>query len=630
MPYLRLGYTPLHAVDAPELITYIFLSAAGYDPNLNRMENLGTRAALVAHIGLYGALLGQVYSDGERLYRAIPAGHILFGTNPIPDLPGLMWFDVRTPFHFGWVGDGTEADQKLGNLALTFAGETVLDVPGTYTCTNSHPITDVEATGDEVVSNWWAVRRCWYIGRDNVIFRIGPGVTLTLADGADAHMIAVGQFPLPVKNAGGTTLQTLAHVKPQRCSVIGFGSFIDMNAAGQTEATADDYHPAGAWVQNGANYTRIEGLRIDDSSYYGIGLESYNDPGDVEDGFISCYVGHCYISNTLADGIDKKGFGANSGGILIEHNVFENCGSSAIFGSSQAAIDVRDGAIVRNNRIIYTDGSTNSRVGIRAQYSDLFEESQSPTRIIDNEILGNGSGTTTQPIRVSGPNVTTRGNMMRDCAAGLYVTSPRFSSSQDQVYNCGEGLRLDQDTAAGWAADDADIVSLEVSNCTIGMRFDYCQRPTLTGCKVIGGGTGWRVAADVLGVPVANNINIRSGSNTATTRITRVGTSTGKLLIDDVVGYVTQTGILGSIPVGSTGVKTVTVAHGLSFTPAISEITVTTQEGTGGVDDYVLSMPPYVVSVDATNVTIKTSVTTASATGGAIIFARVTINGFQR
>lgn len=83
-----------------DLVTYRVARAYTYDPNLNRVENLRTRPALVTHIDVNGAILGQIYSDGTRLYRTIPVDHVLYGTDPISDLPGLMPFDQITAGHF--------------------------------------------------------------------------------------------------------------------------------------------------------------------------------------------------------------------------------------------------------------------------------------------------------------------------------------------------------------------------------------------------------------------------------------------------------------------------------------------------------------------------------------------------
>jgi hypothetical protein len=71
----------------------------------------------------------------------------------------------------------------------------------------------------------------------------------------------------------------------------------------------------------------------------------------------------------------------------------------------------------------------------------------------------------------------------------------------------------------------------------------------------------------------------------------------------------------GTFAIDSTGVKTVTTAHGLSVTPAIQDVQVSVTEDSN-VDDWAFDLLK-VESVDATNVVCKIRVSTASATGSA-------------
>jgi ribosomal protein L12E/L44/L45/RPP1/RPP2 len=71
----------------------------------------------------------------------------------------------------------------------------------------------------------------------------------------------------------------------------------------------------------------------------------------------------------------------------------------------------------------------------------------------------------------------------------------------------------------------------------------------------------------------------------------------------------------GTFAIDSTGVKTVTTAHGLSVTPALHDVQVSVVEESN-VDDWAFDLLK-VESVDATNVVCKINVSTASATGSA-------------
>ena len=71
----------------------------------------------------------------------------------------------------------------------------------------------------------------------------------------------------------------------------------------------------------------------------------------------------------------------------------------------------------------------------------------------------------------------------------------------------------------------------------------------------------------------------------------------------------------GTFAIDSTGIKTVTIAHGLAAAPSIASCFLAVHEQTN-VDDWAYNLLK-VDSVDATNVTAKINVSTASATGGA-------------
>src|SRR3990172_6911940 len=71
----------------------------------------------------------------------------------------------------------------------------------------------------------------------------------------------------------------------------------------------------------------------------------------------------------------------------------------------------------------------------------------------------------------------------------------------------------------------------------------------------------------------------------------------------------------GTFAIDSTGIKTVTVAHGLAYTPALQDCQLTVLEDTN-VDDWAYNLLK-VESVDATNIVAKINVSSASGTGGA-------------
>lgn len=115
-----------------------------------------------------------------------------------------------------------------------------------------------------------------------------------------------------------------------------------------------------------------------------------------------------------------------------------------------------------------------------------------------------------------------------------------------------------------------------------------------------------------------------SGSTHAATQAAAEATAAAALTThegaaDPHTGYLREsmvkTVLSAGFAIDSTGVKTVTTAHGLSVTPDIQDVQLTVTEDTN-VDDWAFNLLK-VESVDGTNVVAKINVSTASATGAA-------------
>jgi hypothetical protein len=94
----------------------------------------------------------------------------------------------------------------------------------------------------------------------------------------------------------------------------------------------------------------------------------------------------------------------------------------------------------------------------------------------------------------------------------------------------------------------------------------------------------------------------------------------GGLATDRIIrnnpGYLTENTVLSpTFAIDATGVKTVTIPHGLAITPAVEDCAIWVVEDTA-VDDWGYDLLK-VTATDATNVTVKINVSTASLTAGA-------------
>lgn len=94
-------------------------------------------------------------------------------------------------------------------------------------------------------------------------------------------------------------------------------------------------------------------------------------------------------------------------------------------------------------------------------------------------------------------------------------------------------------------------------------------------------------------------------------------------------GFVTEANLLsGTFAIDATGVKTVTIAHGLSAAPTKQEVCISVVEETD-VDDWAFNLLK-VESVDATNIVVKINVSTQSATAAATARILATVTRGQR
>lgn len=81
----------------------------------------------------------------------------------------------------------------------------------------------------------------------------------------------------------------------------------------------------------------------------------------------------------------------------------------------------------------------------------------------------------------------------------------------------------------------------------------------------------------------------------------------------------------GTFAIDSTGIKTVTTAHGFRVAPALEDVQLSTVEETN-VDDWAYDLLK-IESVDATNVVAKINVSTASGSGSATARLAILVRG---
>jgi len=274
----------------------------------------------------------------------------------------------------------------------------------------------------------------------------------------------------------------------------------------------------------------------------------------------------------------------------------------------------------------YSTGLAHNRIGI---YSPLTTTGQCHWRCIGNGISYNGE----EGINYGGYSpLIANSNFYRNGGDGIYLSTPWDAVSMPRILGNNiernqngikvrslamiEGNDIYENYKNGILGEGKDI---KVLGNTI-IYNDVNNTNTYDGVKLTYSSFGRNYVAlnfitgnDRYNVYSANVPNYIMHNYIGADGISVAGSN---VIVKGNYGYVTENNVLSStFAIDSTGVKTVTIAHGLAITPAKEDCHLTVIEETN-VDDWGFDLLK-VDSVDATNVTAKIHVSTASATGSA-------------
>lgn len=468
---------------------------------------------------------------------------------------------------FDGVTDDTAALNRCLDAAGLLGGGKVICPQGTASLSDSNP----GATN-------WDNNRALYMQYNNIVLEgQGEGTILQLANGADCHVIKIGQ------RVGGSS------VTPIGCQVRQLK--INGNRANQSTPTATDDHWDGVSVSSGCNNTRLQNLFISQVQYYGIGFQ--------RNGFKDCTVAQVVIEDTGADGIDcKDDDGSSAGNVMFDVTVrrFGLVDKSIL--PLQAGINPRGGWAVSS---VTVEDYASDRMGIRFESNVLAVNSRGssctdfvcrPSSSVETIGLMVNSGSFDYQTTVQGGRVF--GGLL-----GVDFRVPRARASDISVDGAATGFQF---------TSEGTCTNLFAINCaTTGYKF---RSPGLTSvingsARACGVGATFDSGADdclLQGGRFSNN----------TTNISDSATGTQIL---NVAGIKTESRRAVAFAVTSVTEVTVTIPHGLAFTPALDSVVLSLQRDTV-VTDYVIAyLNAYLT--DATNVYCKVRITTASATGGA-------------
>lgn len=496
--------------------------------------------------------------------------------------------DVVSVKDFGAVGDGVTDDTAAFNSACDYVG-------GLGGGTVEVPIGNYKISNTNASANNWDNHRCIWLRYDNIrLVGKGRGSKLTLAAGANAHAVKIGQ------RVDGT-------VTVHGCEVRNLE--IDGNRANQTPPSESVDHWNGVDVATGCIGAVLSDLYVHDCQYYGIGVE--------RGGYKDCIVQNILIEDTGADGIDWKDDDQNSTGNVLRGITVRRFGLVGTLSLPQAGVDMRTG-VDASDIVVEDFGTAQGLIGIRFQQG--ANAASSTTMPLQPSSLSGFSvraatKTGTTGVRTIAPSARVSNGWASNCDNGLELSYREPQVENVTLYDNTADMRLRD--SGGTAVSNGMFVGVTcrgVAAAGTGVVVDTgCIGNTFTNCTVRGHALGYDLRAG------SSSTKILGGSAAAnTTAVTDAATST---TIRDVEGCRTQqTVTVTNVDIASTGTKTITFNHTLAFTPDPSDIELTLIRNTN-VGDWSWGFL-WITATTSTTVTAQLRVLTASATVGAVVTAR--------
>ena len=497
------------------------------------------------------------------------------------ELAATNYIDARV---LGGAPDGIVDNTLIIAAALAYlaaSGGTIYLARGVWLVSNSNP---GATSWDNNVAIW--------VLSDNISIR-GEGAKATvikLATGGDSHVIKFGQRVNGSVTVSGGGVYDLS---------------IDGNRLNQTATTETTNHWSGIDIASGCDGITIRDAHVSQTVYYGIAGQ--------RDDISNCTIENVVIDSTGGDGVDWKNDSGTGTGNVINNIRVSNHGL-ALLSSPQAGIDVRSGVYV-NNIVVSSMDAASDNVGVRTQGDGDATSTAiatQPPHIRNVTVNGADSGSTVG-VRIGTRNTTLENAVIQNCSDGIRVSRPDVRISACSSISNAVGIRLQADVTAALEADTCSIVMCTIrDNTGDGIVYSSVDEISVSDTDVRNnGGNGHNILSG------STNIRIRGGSCTNNlTDISDNGTGTS---IRNVSGIKTESSLITSSPIAidSTGTKSFSIAHGLSFTPDIRNISLTLKRNTN-VGDWSAGFL-WVTSTDATNINGQLRVLTASATGGAVV-----------
>ncbi len=487
--------------------------------------------------------------------------------------------DVFNVKDYGAKGDGVITDNVAINAADAAAatnGGTVFYPPGTYLVDHNELVGTSQQRACINVSSF-----VWHVGS-------GTGATIIkVKDSADSS-------PFVFHNTVDSGV---------------FNLQIDGNRANQTEGngnaspTGTDPHGIKAF-QNVTRLT-LHNLYIHDMHDYGIGIQALT----AKD----CDIGHIKIERSGADGIDCKNEDDASEGNRIHNITIDtiNLQTGPPAGGQQAGVNTRAGWKLTNIEVINLVGN---EVGVRFNSGELTQSGGlSRRQSLTNFFIQATTSSTTIGIMADSVEATYSNGVIVNVNNGIQVRQRENVFSNIVIDGVGnDGLNLVSNTPSFLTEPVRNIFNnimvRNAADAAIQMDGNSDQNHFV---NIVGRSCDRGI---VVGSGATDNQFIGGGLTAITT--TLVADSGTGTVFRNVGGITNENSILSpTFLIDSAATVTVTVAHGLDFTPADKDVQVIIVEASA-VDDWAVDHLK-IVSTDGTNITFKVVIGTASATGSA-------------
>ena len=353
----------------------------------------------------------------------------------------------------------------------------------------------------------------------------------------------------------------------------------------------------------------IENVEAKQAYAYGIGFQTGT--------FKRIKLNNVYVHDTGLDGIDLKNKNSDNEDVQYSNITVRQWGLDTT-ATVQTAMDIRGVADLVN--IDARNPANNTCVGIRFRQGEVGDVNGlgGHKSSLTNFFVDMGATTTSIGLNIVARDVTVSNGHIQGGLFGVSVQDSGARISQVTVTGTSGRAWILDDQGSGLDADDCVLTACHAHDCAaqgFTVRTDRCQ---LIGCYSYSNDRGMVIEA------TADNTRIIGGDVTrnTTSGLTTSGTNDS---IRNVNGFVNEVTLISpNLAIDATGSKAFTIAHGMDVTPALKDVSLALLLNTAVVD-YVVAFFQ-VTSVDSNNVSGRVLVSTASATGGAVINVGVKIS----